>query len=118
MKPTVNKTTAEQVLKAVEAKFQPFLLDFATDADGRYDFDAPMVEVTDPNMRPQLAEDWDGSGNWAVVWESNSPVDWAHGGIDWDSKDAEHGFQYYGQALPKSVFCEPYYSFVLVIYPA
>lgn len=116
---TVSRSKAEAVLKAVETKFSTWCMDFARDADGKYDFDAPLVTIeAGPGDKPTLVEDWDGNGNWAVVWEGNAPYDWAIGGIEYDYTDPEFGFKVKGQPLPKGVFCEPYYSFVLVIYPA
>lgn len=117
MKPTVSEAKARKVLAAVETKFANWLMDFARDEDGKYDFDAPMVKIdAHPGDCPTLVQDWDGNGNWAVVWEGNSPSDWAIGGIEYDYRDPEFGGIAKGVPLPAGVFCEPDYSFVLVIY--
>jgi len=118
-KQTVTEAKAKLVLAAVEDKFSTWLMDFARDENGRYDFDAPLVKREGlPGDVPTLVEDWDGNGNWAVVWEGGSPLDWAIGGIEYDYYDPEFGFHVKGVELPKGVHCEPYYSFVLVIYPS
>jgi len=114
----VTEAQAKAVLKAVETKFANWLLDFARDENGKYDFDAPMVRIKAlAGDCPTVVENWDDRGHWAVVWEGNSPIDWAIGGMEYEYRDPEFGFKVPGVEMPKGVFCEPYYSFVLVIYP-
>jgi hypothetical protein len=88
----MNKALAEKVLKAVERKYAKWI-EFSR-ADGN----------TDPRDYPQLMADYDGAP-YAVVWESNSPDEWA---IRWGSAKRED---------PSGTFCEPIFSFVLGIYP-
>ena len=49
-----------------------------------------------------LVYDWY-NGHPAICWESSDAYEWA---IHWDNEKS-----------PKHVFCEPYYSYVLVLYP-
>jgi hypothetical protein len=51
----------------------------------------------------RLILDWHDGGHPAIVWEGNAPSNWA---INW-----------FNRQTVKGTFCEPYYSFVLCIYP-
>ena len=50
-----------------------------------------------------LILDWHEGGHPAICWEGNSPYQWACG---WSNAQDVKG-----------TFCEPYFSYVLVIYP-
>lgn len=97
--PQVTRKQAEAVLSAVERKHHWYLMEFALTEDGGIDFET-MVPVTNSTCRPHLVENCDGAP-YAIVWESNSPDDWA--------------INFYEDI--KGVFCEAIMSFVLGIYP-
>ena len=102
----VTKAQAEAVLAEVRRVFAAYL---DGDASG-----------------PFLQADFDFVGNgpapWAVVWEGG-PYDWAilatAGGVD-EGLSAEGYGIFHTEAIrqPAGVFCEPYTSWALGIYPA
>jgi hypothetical protein len=97
----VSKAKADKVLKAVEKKF------------------AAWIDPSDgPDNKPTLFPDWAGDGHWAIVWEGGSPYEWALTPIGDPYHDEEFGGTAAGVPMPAGVFTEPYYSFVLMIYPA
>ena len=92
----VTKAKAEQVLKSVEAAF-------------------PGHEYG-----PVLLADYSREGVWAVAWE-DGPYEWAyHYGTltaGYTAKEEEFGGTWQPVEPVKGVWTEPYYSFVLCIYP-
>lgn len=127
----VTREQAEAVLALVERKFSSYLKTFGTTADGKIDFET-LVDVP-ASERPQLVENWDDAGNWAIVWESGAPSEWAYTGLEdvyvdqeiattlrdeFQARSPEQTASSAGvQGMPKGVHAEPYYSFVLVLYP-
>jgi hypothetical protein len=95
----VSKAKAEQVLKSVRKAFAPYVTD---------------------QYGPTLVEDWDGEG-WAVVWEDGAPYEWAllYGGLaaGYEVTEEEFGFKFKPVKKVTGVYTEPYYSYVLSIYP-
>lgn len=98
----VKKADAEKVLAAVKRQFKPWI-------------DAGMAG-------PRLVKDysWSDIGNpapYAIVWEDGSPYEWCflfpYGGVE-----EEFGFNVKAVEIPKSVFTEPIFSFILGIYEA
>lgn len=92
----MNRTKAEKALKAVERKYARWIA--LSKEDG----------VTDPDNFPQIVEGFsfglDKPAPFAIVWECNSPDEWA---LRWGSTKRED---------PTGVFCEPIMSFVLGVY--
>lgn len=81
---------------------------------------------------PVLVEDWTDSGHWAIAWEEG-PSDWAFrvsegGPSEEDYVIAAQTSEEFGvkvtptgppaAKMPADVYAEPYYSFVLALYPA
>lgn len=95
----MDRKKAQAVLKAVEKKYEQWI------TMSREDFGQ-----THPDEFPQLMENynWRGTGRpapFAIVWESNSPDEWAgRWGGEINHKD------------PEGTFCEPIMSFILGIY--
>jgi hypothetical protein len=127
----VSKRQAQAVLTAVKSKWKAYCLDFPQ-ADGKPDYDAPMsaMVAADASELPQLMMTWQGREDSepcpAIVWESG-PFEWAYGalGESWDYELAAAREEFpglnpvvRGVSEPKGVHCEPYFSYVLCIYPA
>lgn len=129
----VTRAQAEAVLKLVEKKFADYLLTFGTTPDGRIDFET-MVRVPESD-RPHIRE-WEtehAGTQLAIVWESGAPDEWAYSGLEdtyvdqevavtlrdeFRARNAEHLASVDGvEGMPKGVYAEPYFSFVLVLYP-
>lgn len=87
----MDQRKAERVLKAVEKKYATWIR--LSQEDG----------VTDPDSYPRLVQSYD-RAPYAVVWECNSPDEWA---VRWGSAKRED---------PAGTFCEPIFSFVLGVY--
>lgn len=125
----VTREEAEAVLRLVQVKFRHWLHTWPV-VDGHIDFEAALVPVPD-SEQPQLVEDYQGTGRWAIVWESGSPYEWALTPIEDAHEDAElrqlardagaHGPGAYTVQppkgrMPEGVYAEADYSFVLVLY--
>ena len=114
----VTRKQAEAVLALVEQKYRTWVMTWPV-VDGYMNFDAPLVPVADCD-RPQIRE-WevrDGETQLAIVWESNAPYEWAMEALTEASVDQEFGGRVAAArgAMPKGVYAEPFYSFVLVLY--
>lgn len=99
----ISKKLAEKALAAVKEQFK--------------------VYVEGLGSEPTLVESWSDGGHWAICWE-DGPDEWAlrcpEGGFDEElsylmGKRADTPA---AESWPKEVFGEPYYTFVLVLYPA
>jgi hypothetical protein len=124
----VTREQAEHVLRLVEKKFRTWLMTWPV-VDNKILFDAPLVPVAECD-RPQLVENYGGTGRWAIVWESNSPTEWALGSLEDPHEDAElrqlardagaHSSAAYTvpgvDGMPEGVYAEAEMSFVLVLY--
>lgn len=124
----VTREEAEQVLRLVEKKFRTWLFTWPV-INGHIDFDACLVPVPDSD-RPHLVENYGDTGRWAIVWESNSPTEWALGSLEDPHEDAElrqlardagaHSKAAYTvegvSGMPSGVYAEAEMSFVLVLY--
>lgn len=90
----ITKLQAERTLRAVETQWAAW--------------------IDDSSSHPILSMDWNGAP--AILWE-DGPSDWAYlfnsGGTE-----PEFGFKIDAAKVPAGVYAEPYYSFVLAIYPA
>jgi hypothetical protein len=95
----VTKAKAEAVLRSVEKAF--------------------LNAVTEQS-RPTLIENWGDSGTWAVAWE-DGPYEWCYQynemAAGYATKDPEFGFSRQPIKPIKGVYLEPYYSFVMCVYP-
>lgn len=127
---TVTREDAEIVLRLVEQKFASYLKTWPV-VDGHIDFDT-LVDV-DEMDRPRIVEwETDQAGTQlAIVWESGAPADWAYsdlGDVYVDAELAAYMTEFPGmtaadvstmgvQGMPAGVCAEPYFSFVLVLYP-
>jgi hypothetical protein len=111
---TVTRQQAEAVLTAVRTMFAGYLGE----------------DVTDPRDQPQLVRGYEGA-DWGILWESNSPYEWAIGFADGQHFDEEiyltaQDFvpaadacriaQHTTPTLPAGVRVEPHYSFTLCLY--
>lgn len=130
MDDTVTREEAEAVLRLVEKKFASYLKTFAYTPGQGFDFDT-LVDVPETE-RPHLVEDYQGTGRWAISWESGSPSEWAYCDLGTAYVDEEIAGQLRDefraknatrlassdgvQGMPKGVIAEPFYSFVLVLY--
>lgn len=129
MEDTVTREEAEAVLALVKSKFSAWLHTWPV-INGRMDFDACLVPVPE-SEQPQLVQDYQGTGHWAIVWESGSPYEWALTPIDEPHQDGElrqlardagaHGPGAYTvqppkDRVPEGVYAEADMSFVLVLY--
>lgn len=96
MSKAITTAKAEQVLKSVTKAFGPW------------------------ESTPTLVLDWEAEGVHAICWEEG-PYEWAvqycNLAAGYDAKDEEFGFTWKAIEPVKGVFVEPYYSFVLCIYP-
>lgn len=91
----MNQAKAERALRAVERKYGVWIK--LSREDG----------ITDPEQYPQLRKNGVGPYvTYSIVWESNSPDEWA---IKWGSEKKED---------PAGIFMEPIMSFVLGVYDA
>lgn len=104
MSKVLSKTKAEAYLAAVKNKFRAWNL------DNEWDF-------AQNGDKPTLVENWNNDGHWAIVWEGNAPYEWAVAPISDDYFDEEFHFTVKGVPVPPGVHAEPYYSFVLMLYP-
>lgn len=97
MTKTISKAKAEQVLKSVAKAFN-----------------------ADETSGPTLVLDWNEPGLHAICWEEG-PYEWAYHystlAAGYPAKDEEFGFTWQPIKPVKGVYCEPYYSFVLCLYP-
>ena len=133
----ISKAKAEAALAAVKEQFkvylEPMVMEAFTATDGT---EYPERTYPPECPEPTLIEDWDGPG-WAISWECG-PSEWAllvnGGGTSEESRElVAAAAKEFGadpaQALasmkqiepvtwPKGVFGEPYYSFLLCLYPA
>ncbi|GAC1533618.1 MAG: hypothetical protein NVS3B1_28010 [Marmoricola sp.] len=122
---TITRKQAEQALAAVRAQFARYLepLDMG---------DGTVYPATMPE--PKLSMDW--GGEVAILWEEG-PDEWAMRATGGGTSETERimianaakEFGYDPQAAvdrmkvdepitwPKGVYAEPYYSFVLCLYP-
>lgn len=95
----VSEAKAELVRKRINASFNP------------------VFEGERFYSEPTLRMDWEGH-HVAILWE-DGPSDWA---FNLDGSPSEEDRVLVAQAkpvvLPKGVEAEPFYSFVLVLYPA
>lgn len=122
MSDKITREQAEAALAAIKAQFKSYTEPLVIDGE---DF-GPTV-----TSEPVLVEDYDGEG-WAIVWEEG-PDEWAFrattGGTSEEERVlvAEANREFGGNlavpedqpvTLPKGVYAEPYYSFVLSLYPA
>lgn len=121
----ITREQAEAALAAIKAQFKAYTEPLVIDGQ---DF-GPTV-----TSEPVLIEDYDGEG-WVISWEEG-PDDWAFratsGGTSEEERTLagqaaeEFGVSYEQVApkddepvkFPKGVYAEPYYSFVLGLYPA
>lgn len=133
----ITRAKAEAALAAVEEQFrsyvEPTTYPAFTAADGT-EFPAETLGPLAP--KPTLVEDW--NGGWAICWE-DGPDDWAYratmGGSSEEERvlvasaarengvDPQTAVDRYVKddepvTWPKGVYAEPYYSFVLCLYPA
>lgn len=96
----VTKAKAEQVLKSVRNAF-------------------PMYDHA-WNAGPVLVKDYTEQGTWAVCWEEG-PYEWAFHYIamaaGFEAIDEEFATRHKPIKPVKGVWLEPYYSFVLCVYP-
>lgn len=101
----VTKAQAEAVLAEVKRVF------------------APYVKAA-PKYGPKLVKDFDwgaGPAPYAIIWEEG-PFEWAHlatsGDVD-EEMSSLTGHTVWSKAInqPAGVFCEPYTSWALGIYP-
>jgi hypothetical protein len=130
---TTNKVTrkqAEAVLALVEKKFASYLKTFATSPGGEIDFDT-MVDVPESD-RPHIVESFGDTGQTAIVWESGAPYEWAYSPLadvyvdeevatvlrdEFKAADPARLASSDGVEDIKGVATEPYYSYVLLLYP-
>lgn len=95
----VSKAKAQQVANSVKEAFKPWVTD---------------------EYGPTLVKDWNGEG-WAVVWEDGAPFEWAllYGTLAAGYPVVEEEFGFTLKPVPKvkGVYTEPYYSYVLCVYP-
>lgn len=128
----ITRAKAEAALAAVAEQFKSYTEPFTVPAD---EF-GPETTYGPNCPPPTLVEDWDGPG-WAICWEEG-PDEWAYrattGGTSEEERvlvaaaAKENGMD--PQAAvdrfvkptepvkwPKGVYAEPYYSFVLCLYP-
>lgn len=121
-KAKISRAQAEAALAAVRDRFKPYLEPF--------EIDGHVYSAAYPE--PKLAEDWNDREGWAIVWEEG-PDDWAYtvtsGGPSEEERTlvaqaaAEFGADLKPAEtppvrFPKTVYAEPYFSFVLALYPA
>ena len=70
---------------------------------------------------PELVKDWAGNAGWAIVWE-DGPYEWvfqySEMSAGYAATDAEFGFSRKPVKPIKGVYTEPFYSFVMMVYPA
>jgi hypothetical protein len=137
MRGKITRAKAEAALAAVVEQFksyvEPTTMEAFTAEDGT-EYPAETFGPTCP--MPKLIEDWNGPG-WVISWEEG-PDDWAFrattGGTSEEERilvaSAAQEFGHDPQAAvarmkadepitwPRGVEAEPYYSFVLSLYPA
>lgn len=100
----ISKKLAEAALNAVKQQFKTY------------------IEVNGEEHGPKLIEAWTESGHWAICWEEG-PYEWAlncpHGGVDEELSVLAGKRVDVAPAkdFPEQVFAEPYYTFVLGLYP-
>ena len=118
----ISREQAEQALAAVKNQFRAYTEPLIIDGDDL----GPTI-----TSEPVLVEDWDGEG-WAISWE-DGPDDWAYRATSGGSSEEERvlvaeanrefgaNFQVKDDepvTFPEGVYAEPYFSFVLSLYPA
>jgi hypothetical protein len=64
---------------------------------------------------PVVRFDWNDDGHWAILWEEG-PFEWACSPLD-EVYQGEYDYVAMGVPAIKGVFAEPYYSFVMMLYP-
>ena len=97
MTKTITKAKAEQVLKSVAKAFPGY-----------------------SEYGPTLVKDWAETGTWAIVWEEG-PYEWCYKyatlTAGYPAKEEEFGGTWKPVKPVKGVWTEPYFSFVLCLYP-
>lgn len=92
----VTKADALKVFAAVKKAYKPWIA---------------------AGYEPQLVKDWDwANAPYAIIWEGG-PYDWAYG-FPYGGRDQEFGGKIpnVSDAIPNTVFCEPYAGWALCIY--
>jgi hypothetical protein len=92
---TIKQAKAELYLAAVKAKY--------------------AVWVREMQTTPVLIWDWNGDKHPAVCWEEG-PHDWAISSLD-ETYVGEYGYTCQPHPAVPGVSAEPYYSFVMMLYP-
>lgn len=118
----ISREQAEAALAAIKHQFRAYTEPLVIDGD-EY---SPAVD-----SEPVLIEDYNGEG-WAISWE-DGPDDWAFRATSGGTSEEERALaadasREFGTeitikpdepvAFPKGVYAEPYFSFVLSLYPA
>lgn len=118
----ISRKQAEAALAAVKHQFRTYTEPLVINGE---DY-GPTI-----TSEPVLIEDWNGEG-WAISWEEG-PDDWAFRATSGGTSEEERALvaeanREFGSnlevsedqpvAFPKGVYAEPYYSFVLCLYPA
>ena len=112
----VTRQHAEKVLEAIKAAFPAYVKEFPKGEDGRSDYDADLVPITDPQRLPFITEY---EGHFEIVWEDGSPYGWTYnfpqGGVD-----EEFGFPVkdVSEMIPRGVYVEPMNGYSVGVFPS
>lgn len=125
----ISQEQAEQALAAVKEQFKIYLSPLVIPADEH----GPERTYPPDCPEPTLSNNWGSDGHWYILWEEG-PDEWAHraacGGFSEEEYDLQAAAsKEFGVAVlppkqeapvkfPEGVYGEPYYSFVLGLYPA
>ncbi len=124
---SVTRKQAEAVRTAIMTKFASYTTEFQRGANGRYDYDLPLVQADESEL-PQIVENY-GDYALAIVWESNSPAYWTEADLESTDVDVEATslaqefapgavIRHHAAKLPAGVLVEAIDSVAVGLFPA